>query len=216
MPSTGLDLLGSTRRLLLTAVKKHGSVSVEVLAQETFLTASAVRQHLMALASHGTVQYTEKREGPGRPKHLFSLTAQGEALFPQRYDSLSELIMSALEEEDQGVIDRVLGRVSDMAFARESQRLKDTSGWERVEAMTAVMEDMGYFPSLVHLPDGRARLALLHCPLKNVAAGHPGVCWSEQRALSMALGQELTRDEHRLDGAAACAYIINAPEASAG
>ena len=212
MVSTGLDLIGSTRRVLLTAVKRHAPISVEQLAEETFLTPSAVRQHLMALASRGTVEYVEKREGPGRPKHMFSLTAKGHALFPQRYDDLSDFLLSALEEENQVVIDRVLGRVSDMAFAREAPHLKDTTGWARVDAVTTIMENLGYFPRLERLPDGRARMALLHCPLKSVANGHAGACWIEQRALSTALGQGIARDGHRIDGDGYCAYIIEAPE----
>lgn len=183
-----------------------------MLAEETFLTPSAVRQHLMALAVQGMVEYVEKREGPGRPKHMFSLTAKGHALFPQRYDSLSDLLLSALEAEEQDVIDRVLSRVSDMAFAGEARHLKNTTGWARVDAVTDIMENLGYFPRLERLPDGNARLALLHCPLKNVASGHAGACWIEQRALSKALGQEVAHDECRIDRDGYCAYIITAPE----
>ena len=215
MVSTGLDLIGSTRRVLLTAVKRHAPISVEQLAEETFLTPSAVRQHLMALAAQGTVDYVEKREGPGRPKHMFSLTVKGHSLFPQRYDNFSDLLLTALEEEDQQLIDRVLGRVSEMAFAQEEPFLKETTGWARVDAVADIMENLGYFPRLEHLPDGSARLALLHCPLKTVASGHPGACWTEQRALSQALGQELARDGHRIDGDGYCAYIIQAPESEA-
>jgi len=64
-------------------MKDRREITIDQLSEETLLSPGAVRQHLLALEAQGLVSYIRVREGPGRPRHVFRLTTQGEDLFPQ-------------------------------------------------------------------------------------------------------------------------------------
>ena len=75
-----LASLPATRRGILVALKKRGEAGVEDLSGALGITVSAVRQHLAGLASAGFVSHRAVKGGPGRPRHLYRLSAGAEAL----------------------------------------------------------------------------------------------------------------------------------------
>jgi len=98
MPSrTPLDLLPNTRRLLLLGIKERGEATADELSRASFLSIAAVRMHLYALETEGFVTHSRRRDGPGRPTHVFCLTPIGEELFPQGYAIMAMALLDAVE-----------------------------------------------------------------------------------------------------------------------
>ena len=87
MPS--LATLPTTRRALLTLLKRRGPSTADELASSLAITVSAVRQHLAGLSADRLVRYDEERTGPGRPRHRYELSEDGEDLFPKTYSELT-------------------------------------------------------------------------------------------------------------------------------
>ncbi len=203
-----LDLLDPTRRVLMTILKRHGQASTETLATEAFLSIGATRQHMQALVDQGLVSFDLERRGPGRPRHLFSLTASGQTLFPQFYEEIADALLGAIEAEAPEVRERVLTRMAQTQMRQTLARVEGVEPAARFKVTIAALEDNGYFPAVSI--DGRyARVAFLHCPLMSVAPQHPGVCEAEERCIRAAFGVEgIERTGHRVAGDPVCSYLV--------
>ncbi len=203
-----LDLLDPTRRVLMTILKRHGQASTETLATEAFLSIGATRQHMQALVDQGLVSFDLERRGPGRPRHLFSLTGSGQTLFPQFYEEMADALLGALEAEDPEVRERVLTRMAQTQMRQTLARVEGVEPPARFKATIAALEDDGYFPA-VSIEGRHARVEFLHCPLMSVAPQHPGVCDAEERCIRAAFGVEgIERTSHRMAGDPVCSYLV--------
>ncbi|MGE3077078.1 MAG: helix-turn-helix transcriptional regulator [Dehalococcoidia bacterium] len=206
---SSLELLSAPRRVLLQALKEGGEATTEQLANSTFLSPGAVRQHLLALTAQGLVSYVRVREGPGRPRHVFRLTAHGEELFPQLYSRVANIILAAVEQEDPDVADRILARLLHEQLETAKETVQSTSKADRLLEVAKLVERYGFIPKLEVMEDAPAVLTLRHCPLIEVAAQHPRLCEVECEALKSVLpGASVTRTAHRLDGDDDCRYEI--------
>ena len=204
-----LEFLSSTRQTLLIALKNSGEATTEQLARETFLSPGAVRQHLLSLEAQGLVAFARRRDGPGRPRHVFRLTSGGERLFPQLYAEMANTLLVAIEAEDEAVVERVIDRLVHAQVRLAEDIVLSGSRNERVYELVQLIERFGYFPRLEVLGDDPATLTLRHCPLLSVANRHPGLCRVECEAMARVLpGARVTRTAHRLQGDATCSYEI--------
>ena len=89
-----------TRKKILLALKKNGSMSVEDLSGEVNITPMGVRQHLLLLEKSGAVEYITKKHGVGRPGFLYRLTETADDLFPKSYQSFAMDILTDIEHLD--------------------------------------------------------------------------------------------------------------------
>jgi predicted ArsR family transcriptional regulator len=195
--------------VLLSGLKRMGAVSVEELATEAFLSPAATRQHLMALSLQGLVQYDQVRQGPGRPRHVFSLTPESESLFPQAYDEALEIVLAALGEEDAETQARVLGRARDFIYDRYLSQMRGTDPAARLEEVRVAFEKGGYHPAVTWIDAGHAQLSFLHCPLARLVERSRGACEAEQECIARALpGATVERSEFRPSGGTRCSYGI--------
>src|SRR5688500_12108027 len=83
----------ATRQEILDYIRRHGEATVRSLAPVLNLTSTGIRQHLAVLERDGLVFVRETRGRIGRPALVYSLTPAGDALFPNRYDDLSNLLL---------------------------------------------------------------------------------------------------------------------------
>ena len=73
------------------------------------VTATAVRQQLMVLLAEGFIEQRSENIGRGRPKHVYTLTAKGRALFPHHYDEFTNsLLREILLAEGPGKVVELL------------------------------------------------------------------------------------------------------------
>jgi DeoR family suf operon transcriptional repressor len=209
--STGgsLEFLSSSRQLLLVAIKNRGEATTEELSRETYLSPGAVRQHLLALEAQGLVSYLRMRNGPGRPRHVFRLTGHGEELFPQLYSEIANVLFSAIEAEDEAVLERVFKRLVEEQVGLAAQRVQSMTRPERLLELVQLIENYGYFPRLEVVDNGPASLTLRHCPLLKLAQNHAAICEVECSAMKSVLpGASIERTAHRLNGDSVCCYEI--------
>jgi DeoR family suf operon transcriptional repressor len=201
--------------MLLVAIKNGGEATTEQLARETYLSPGAVRAHLLALEAQGLVSFDRLRDGPGRPRHVFRLTPNGERLFPQRYAEIANILLNAVKQEDAEVVQRVLDGLVDGHVGLASSSVSAGTRPERLLQLVDFIERYGFFPRLESVDNGPARLTLRHCPVLGVATQHPEVCDVECRALRAVLpGSKVTRTEWRLQGDSVCTYSIDSSSRS--
>lgn len=214
MPVTpGLAGLPATRRAILVGLKKRGEARAEELAGELRITASAVRQHLSGLVATGFVANREVKGGPGRPKHVYSLTTAAEALFPKRYSDLTNEVLAIVEEEDPRLLDRVFERRRDARIANARPRV-DAAGAglaARVAEVAAILDDDGYLARWEPVDDTTFRIVEHNCAVLGVAQRYGQACSSEIEFLRTLLPDAtVERTHHIVAGAHRCAYLITA------
>lgn len=210
-PSSGgtLEFFSPTRQMLLVAIKAGGEATTEQLARDTYLSPGAVRAHLLALEAQGLVSFDRVREGPGRPRHVFRLTSNGERLFPQRYAELATTLLNAVKREDAATTRRILDRLVEGQASLAGSNLSAPGHPERLLQLVDFIERYGFLPRLESLDNGPARLSFGHCPILSVASQHPEICDVECEALRVVLPRaNITRTQHRLDGDDLCTYTI--------
>ncbi|MDR9505224.1 HTH domain-containing protein [Brevibacillus agri] len=79
----------TTRQKLLLYMKKHGTVSVQELAEHLRITKVAVRKHLDVLHRERYLDAQIMRRQVGRPVFVYQLTPRAERLFPTEYEGLA-------------------------------------------------------------------------------------------------------------------------------
>ena len=227
--------LRDTRERLIDAISAHGPVTARQLAERFGLTSAAVRRHLAALQADGVIAEHEVpvgHRGRGRPSKSFVLSASAHESLPGGYDELAVLAMEELaraggSEAVQRLADR---RVADWESALEAVVAERTAQGEhvtlarRVELLAELLTSRGYAttvrPLTVPLPAagarGRSRPRTLvtaqlchgHCPVLDVASGHPELCEAETRVISRIVGAPVQRLATLAQGAHACTTHI--------
>jgi DeoR family transcriptional regulator, suf operon transcriptional repressor len=103
-PEHPLATMPTTRRAVLTALKRHGAMPAQELASELGITVPAVRQQLTRLASDGLVTHRSERDRRGRPSCLYELAPAAETMFPKRYGDLTTELLGHLGGPDSSQV----------------------------------------------------------------------------------------------------------------
>ncbi len=210
--TAGLASLPATRRAILVSLKKRGEARAEELAGDLAITASAVRQHLTGLVTNGFVGHREMKGGPGRPKHLYSLTPAAEALFPKRYSDLTNEVLAIVEEEDPQLLDRVFERRRDARIDNAIPRLAAAGPRlaDQVAELATILDEDGYLAEWEPLEDGTFRITEHNCAVLGVAQRYGQACVSEIEFLRAVLPTAtVERTQHMMAGAHRCAYTVS-------
>jgi predicted ArsR family transcriptional regulator len=174
----------TSKTRILAVLKRCGQSSVDDLASALSLAPMTVRQHLTALERDELVTVAERRNGAGRPRHLYSLTERGDAAFPRRYDRFAALLLAELQDLDldllaaPGCPDR-MGLVLDGLARREAAphigRLAELTLSERAQAAAAILHEIGGFAEAVDAPDG-VELRDYNCVYRGLRPAESGPC----------------------------------------
>jgi len=217
--NNALASLPESRRRILEFVKRHGEAAAEEIAADLTITLSGARQHLSALEHDGLLDHHSARGGPGRPKHVFALTAAGDALFPRAYAELTNELLEYVEDEDPELLERIFERRAQRRLMRTRARTAGLPFVEQVRVVAEVLDEDGYLADFAPREDGAFVITEHNCAVLGVALRYRHACSSELDFLQAALpNAEVTRIAHRINGGHVCAYLVqpvtNQPNAS--
>ena len=123
--STILDLLRQTR-----------AMSVTRLAEETGVTATAVRQRLSRLMGQGFISRRLEHSGRGRPSHQYSLTEKGCREAGTNYDDLAIMLWKEIRGVKDPEVRRGLLQRMAVSIARTyADRVQGDTLAERMESL---------------------------------------------------------------------------------
>jgi predicted ArsR family transcriptional regulator len=201
----------STTDQILLMLKTRGPAQTLAVAQRLGVSRQAARQHLERLAAEGLVDHVSERGGVGRPRRSWSLTARGDARFPDTHAQMTvELIEAVRAEFGAEGLDRLVARRERGTAEVYALALGDAAGLEaRLVRLAALREAEGYMAEWRRDADGSYLLLENHCPICAAATACQGFCRSELELFQSLLAPaRVARTEHILAGARRCAYRI--------
>ena len=204
-----LSTLAPTRREILESLKKRGELTADELAEKLGLTTSGVRQHLVALTSEGLVAHRQVREGPGRPRHCYHLTAAADGLFPRAYSDLTNELLGYASDDDPELVERLFERRRRRRVEGARERLTGRDFAGKVEELAHILDEDGYLADFQAQPDGSYLITEHNCAILGVARRYGQACSSEIEFLRDALPEaSIERVQHMIAGQHACSYEI--------
>ncbi len=148
--------------------------SARDLAASLGIQESAVRGHLDRLEERGLVLPSFHREGVGRPRKRYVLTAQGHDLFPRRYEFLLDSVMEELlAREGEGYVSALFAEAA-RRMAREicAEIPAAVSREARGQALVDALNKLGFRASIQTLPGGGLRIVRTNCVFRHSALTH--------------------------------------------
>lgn len=208
----------STEERLLYLLKSRGKLTATDAGSAMGMTAQGAQQQLAKLAAASLVEAEDKKQGRGRPRRYWRLSAKGHARFPDRHSDLTLDILKSTEElfGAEG-LDRLIRHREDATLKSYHDQLNDRPEIEdRIDGLTKIRSREGYMAEWERVEQGRYLFIENHCPVCAAAAACQGLCRSELTIFRAVLGPDVSveRTDHILAGARRCAYIIAVEKAA--
>ena len=202
------QLTGSPAGEVLTLLQRKGAATVKELEDAMDVTATAVRQQLNLLLAEGFIEQRAENVGRGRPKHVYSLTVKGRALFPHHYDEFTNsLLREILLVEGPGKVEQLLGRMSQRMAEQYSQQIASRLPQERARALTELLNAKGIMAEVQFEADGIV-FREYTCPYYELAREHRAICDMEQDMIGLVMNQPVELVSCTLDGHHGCQFKI--------
>lgn len=209
--SLNIEHLSEVRQTILQALKREGPATIADLAIRLVMTGEAIRQHLIQLEGEGWIDKHMNRtsgNGGGRPSMHYSVTSEGEHLFPKNYDALTVEVLDTIAEQlGPEAMNQILTTMTEARVQEWEPRLRGLNLVERVEALKNIYSSDDSF---MDVEDGGDRLRLVehNCPFLNVAKRRPVLCSVTVSVLTRLLGYHVVREERFQDGDGHCAFRV--------
>ena len=152
-----------------------GPKTARDLARLLGIQESAARGHLDRLEERGWVVPTFRREGVGRPRKRYALTAEGQEQFPKKYDLMVDAIVDGLlAHEGEGYASAILAEAGERVarvVAHDVAPGKDPE--EKARNLVTLLNRLGFRSHVERAPDGRLRVVRTNCVFRHSALAHP-------------------------------------------
>lgn len=204
---------GITRQEILTTIKRNHSMTAEELHKALNISQVAVRQHLSSLEAEGIITVSIERRGLGRPSHRYTLTPEGDEMFPRHYDTLANALLDELRAaQGEEAVRALLAARRDRRQTAMQARLTGKPLSEQIQELARMQTENGYMAEVLSEEAGSCRLIQRNCAVYTVAQNHPDICCGSDLTLFCQLldGVEISRDQFRLAGDSVCSFRFKA------
>lgn len=199
----------TARGRIVAELRRRRSATAHELADAFGVSANAIRQHLAGLSREGVVSEKPIRRGPTKPTFEYALTAEADALFPQRYDKLLNAVLREVREQhgDDGVRD-VFAGIAQRMVVRHAPMLAMGSAKARVEGLAEVLRQQGVEVT-VEQPDAATIVLSEHnCPYALNVSEHREVCTIVHGLFTSAAPHGYRQTTSLADGDASCRFEV--------
>ncbi|RUA15918.1 MAG: hypothetical protein DSY55_05290 [Clostridia bacterium] len=204
------------RQNILEYLKRYGQATVIELANHLNMAPISVRHHLDLLIGDNLVEASRVRrhEGAGRPRRLYALTSQADALFPNNYQKLAEQSLTILKQTlPPEVFLQVMNEMATDIVAGVPANLDELTPEERIQTAVQLLNEEGYM-AFCDCDDEVILLHTCHCPYKNLVKEHPEICHIDDVLIRKLTGMTPVRITHMATGDIRCTYKLVAVEAA--
>lgn len=203
--SPGLAAHKGSRGKVLLDLKRDQPLTAAELAARVGVSTTAVRRHLKELEAEGLVVYGREQRGHGAPTFAFRLTADGETLFPHRYEETVTRLLEHLMANDGKAAALTVIKQQYADLKRRLGELDDLSHGDRLSAVAGVLSEAGF---MAQSDESASTLNVCNCAIHAVAECLPETCDVELEFLRNTLGASVHRKTHIVSGSNACEYTV--------
>lgn len=167
----------TTRGRVVESLKRHRTRTAAELSAEHGVTPNAVRQHLSRLERDGLVAEHAQRISRTKPTLVYSLTEEGERLFPQRYPLLLNILLDELQGQEGGSarLKEIFSNIGRRSAHRHAARFAGKDVPERVAELAQFLRERGVVVEYEKTPSGYA-FREYNCPFRETVTTHPEIC----------------------------------------
>ncbi len=200
----------STRGKIVGALRERRSASAFDLAGVFGLSPNAIRQQLVVLERDGLIAGRSVRRGKTKPTVEYSLTAEADRYFPQRYDKMLNAVLREIRvaggaEAVKAVFERIGRRSAERLVPPGSANVPE----ERLETLVTVLKATGVTADLQKTDDGTLVLHEHACPYASVVAENPEACSAIHTILDAVAPGKAHQVESLATGGAECRFEIS-------
>ena len=198
----------ATRQEILDYIRRQGQATVKQLHTHLDLTSTGVRQHLTVLEREGLVEAHEERGRVGRPALVYTLSEQGDELYPKRYEQLANFLLEEVRElAGAEALQTLLKRVAHRFADPYRTQLEGKSIPERVSDAAQIIRDQGCEARSVKEGDDWL-IVQSACPFPKVASDNSCVCALDVEFVRQLVGADVRLTTSMVRGDRACTYRI--------
>lgn len=206
----------TTRGRIVESLKRHRTRTAVELAKEYGVTANAVRQHLARLQRDGLVHERAERIGRTKPTLVYSLTHEGERLFPQRYPLLLNVLLDELQREGGAdKLEELFAKIGRRSARRHAARFEGKDFSDRVAELAQFLRERGVVVEYERTPGGFA-FREFNCPFRDTVSSHPEICTMVHTLMGEVLPGQARQVKSISRGDDRCEFEFSAMGASAG
>lgn len=167
------DPLGGTRGRILEELAQAPRTAHDI-AVSLGIRESAARGHLERLQQRGYVIPAFHREGVGRPRKRYSLTGDGQELFPKKYDMLLDAFIDGIvARQGEAAVREILADAARRVAHDIAAGLPAGGSVEqRTRHLVRALNEFGFGCSMRKLPDGSIRIVRTNCVFRRNALSH--------------------------------------------
>ncbi len=200
----------STRREILTTLKRRGGMTTDELSEVLGITAMGVRRHLMTLERDGLVQYKSVQRGVGRPSYVYSLTELADELFPKNYHQFANELLDIVKSLDgEEKVEELFARRMERLEASLGPRLADKDLKDQIAELARIQKDNGYLADWEQVDDDTFIFVEHNCAIAQVAKTCHFACDYELELFNNILdANSIVRESHMASGEVSCRYRI--------
>ncbi len=166
----------TTRGRIVESLKRHRARTANELSQEYGVTPNAIRQHLSRLQRDGLVAERAERIGRTKPTLVYSLTPEGERLFPQRYPLLLNVLLDELHREGGPTkLQELFANIGRRSARRHAARFTGKDLPDRIAELAKFLRERGVIVEYEKTPSGYA-FREFNCPFRDTVTSHPEIC----------------------------------------
>jgi len=204
----------SKRDTILAFLKTRGHATLGEIAAHLEVSKQGALRHLEVLETAGlaTVSSAEAA-GPGRPEHVYKLTAAASEHFP---DGHRELTTGLVDFMTQQQLREFFARRAARLEAEYAPRLAGLDFGARVRELARLATEHGHMAEVVEVADGGLAIRHCNCPIQDVAARTGLPCINEQQMYERLLGTDIARTTWMAESADDCTYVIKESEKRVG
>lgn len=201
----------TTREIILHGIKLAPHSTVDDLAQIADVSPVTVRHHLNALQAEGSIEASTVRRKVGRPYYVYSLSEQGQELFPKRYVRLTSRLLDEMKSRlPANLVDEIFEGVVNSVLEEHRGEFDTLELEERLDYLVELLAEEGFLSSWEKKTDGTYELVEYSCPYLSIGATHEEVCSFDKKLMQGILELPVFQDSCMLDGASCCRFTLQA------
>jgi predicted ArsR family transcriptional regulator len=198
----------STREVILHTIKASPESTIDTLAEAADVSPVTVRHHVNSLLADGMIEATAVRRKVGRPYFVYTLSENGQELFPKRYVRLTSRLLDELKTRlPDDMVAEIFKGVVQAILADHAGEFETLSMEKRLDYLVAMLGDEGFLSSWEKTADGY-KLIEYSCPYISVGHEHSEVCTFDKELMLTVLQMPVQQHSCMLEGASCCEFSL--------